>query len=96
MLFFVLVHSPSAEVSGHHPSQAVLVTNKMDVAIANIQPVGNYAVKILFSDGHDTGLYSWTYLYQLHLDHQQLWQHYLQRLKAAKAHRDAIIPINIQ
>lgn len=90
---FLRVHSPSAEVSGHHPSQAVLVTNKQDVTISNIQPVGNYAIKLTFSDGHDTGLYSWQYLHQSAQNQQQLWQDYLAKLKQANSHRDPLISI---
>ncbi|NQZ07381.1 MAG: DUF971 domain-containing protein [Algicola sp.] len=89
------VHSPSAEVTGHSPEQAVLVTNKKDVAISNIEPVGNYAIKITFDDGHNTGLFSWTYLEHLRQNQPRLWQDYLDRLKTAKAHRDAIIPIRL-
>ena len=90
---FLRVHSPSAEVSGHHPSQAILVTNKQDVTITAIEPVGNYAIKLTFSDGHDTGLYSWQYLHQSAQNKQQLWQSYLDKLKQAKKHRDPLIPI---
>ncbi|HOO51367.1 MAG TPA: DUF971 domain-containing protein [Alphaproteobacteria bacterium] len=59
------VESPSAEVQGHHPSEKVFVTGKKDVTITDIQPVGNYAVRLIFDDGHNTGLYSWAYLYEL-------------------------------
>ncbi|MCJ8269681.1 MAG: DUF971 domain-containing protein [Psychrosphaera sp.] len=92
---FLRVHSPSAEVTGHSPEQAVLVTNKKDVTISNIEPVGNYAIKITFDDGHNTGLFSWTYLEHLRQNQPRLWQSYLDRLKAARAHRDAIIPIRL-
>jgi len=82
------VFSPSAEVRGHGPGQEVLQTGKRDVDILNIEPVGNYAVKLSFSDGHDTGLYSWDLLYNLG-DHQdELWQDYLSRIEAAGASRD--------
>ena len=90
---FLRVHSPSAEVSGHHPSQAKLVTNKQDIKITAIEPVGNYAIKLTFSDGHDTGLYTWQYLHQSGQNYQQLWQDYLTKLKQAKKHRDPLIPI---
>ena len=90
---FLRVHSPSAEVQGHHPSQATLVTNKQNVQIDSIQPVGNYAIKLNFNDGHDTGLYSWQYLYKLASKQQQLWQIYLEKLKQNKSHRDPLIPI---
>lgn len=85
---FLRVYSPSAEVRGHGPGQEVLQTGKRDVAILNIEPVGNYAVKLSFSDGHDTGLYSWDLLYSLGERQDQLWQDYLSRLEAAGASRD--------
>jgi DUF971 family protein len=85
---FLRVHSPSAEVRGHGPGQEVLQTGKRDVAITAIEPVGAYAVKLVFSDGHDTGLYSWEYLYELGRDQDRLWQQYLQRLQAAGASRE--------
>ena len=69
---FLRVHSPSAEVRGHGPGQEVLQTGKKNVTITAIEPVGNYAIKLVFSDGHDTGLYSWDYLYSLVLDHDSL------------------------
>lgn len=93
---FLRVHSPSAEVQGHSKEQQVLVTNKIDVGISKITPVGNYAIRIEFSDGHDTGLFSWNYLEHLRQNQSRLWQDYLARLKQAKAHRDAIIPIQIK
>jgi len=80
---FLRVYSPSAEVQGHSPSQAVLQIGKEKVNISNIEPVGNYAVKITFSDGHDTGLYSWDYLYRLAENYKQLWIEYLGKLDAA-------------
>lgn len=92
---FLRTHSPSAEVTGHSPEQAVLVTNKKDVAISKIEPVGNYAIRITFDDGHNTGLFSWTYLEHLRQNQPRLWQDYLDRLTAAKAHRDALIPIRV-
>lgn len=64
------VESPSAEVQGHHPDQKVIVTGKEDVAITDIQPVGNYAVRLVFDDGHQTGIYSWAYLYKLATENQ--------------------------
>ena len=70
---FLRVHSPSAEVQGHSPEQAVLQVGKEDVSIDKIEPVGHYAVKIYFSDGHDTGLYSWEYLHMLAKNYQKLW-----------------------
>ncbi len=86
---YLRVSSPSAEVRGHGAGQEVLQTGKKDVSITAIEPVGNYAVRLVFSDGHDTGLYSWDYLYSLGADHDRLWNEYLQRLEKAGASRDA-------
>jgi DUF971 family protein len=80
---FLRVHSPSAEVRGHGPGQEVLQTGKEDVNIVGIEPVGLYAVKLTFSDGHDTGLYSWDYLYDIGMHQDELWQAYLGRLAVA-------------
>ena len=85
---FLRVYSPSAEVRGHGPGQEVLQVGKKNVDITAIEPVGSYAVQPSFSDGHDTGLYSWDYLYELGMDHDQLWQQYLQRIEAAGASRE--------
>lgn len=85
---FLRVYSPSAEVRGHGPGQETLQVGKRDVDIVDLLPVGNYAVKPVFSDGHDSGLYSWDYLYELGRDHDALWQQYLDRLAAAGASRD--------
>lgn len=93
---FLRVYSPSAEVVGHSPDQAVLVTNKKAVAIAKIEPIGNYAIKIHFDDGHNSGLYSWRYLAELRDNQNHLWQDYLARIKAANARRDEIIPIQLK
>jgi len=82
------VCSPSAEVRGHGAGQEVLQTGKRTVVIDAIEPVGNYAVKLVFSDGHDTGIYSWDYLYTLATRHESLWADYLQRMEAAGASRD--------
>ena len=82
------VYSPSAEVQGHGPGQEVLQTGKRDVTIASIEPVGNYAIKPFFSDGHESGLYTWEYLYQLGQQQEQLWTQYLQRLQEAGLDRD--------
>jgi DUF971 family protein len=76
------VLSPSAEVQGHSPEQRVTVPGKRDVAIAAVDPVGNYAVKLTFSDGHNTGLFSWTYLRRLGDEREALWAEYLAELKA--------------
>lgn len=80
---YLRVYSPSAEVRGHGPGQEVLQVGKEDVNIVGIEPVGQYAVKLTFSDGHDTGLYSWDYLFELCMRHEELWQQYLDRLAAA-------------
>ena len=87
------VYSPSAEVQGHGPGQEVLQTGKRDVAIVDIEPVGNYAVKPTFSDGHDSGLFTWEYLYFLGSQEQQLWVDYEQRLQAAGLGRDDPMPV---
>jgi DUF971 family protein len=85
---FLRVYSPSAEVRGHGPGQETLQTGKRDVLINGIDAVGNYAVKPIFSDGHDSGIYSWDLLYGLGIGQEQLWQEYLARLEAAGASRD--------
>jgi len=77
------VYSPSAEVKGHGPGQEVLQVGKRDVGIADVEQVGNYAIKPVFSDGHDTGIFSWDYLYELGRSQDSLWQQYLARLQAA-------------
>ena len=82
------VCSPSAEVRGHHPSQAVLVTGKRNVGITSVEPVGNYALAVRFDDGHDSGLFSFEYLYDLGRNHKRHMDEYLARLKAAGASRD--------
>jgi DUF971 family protein len=80
---FLRVYSPSAEVKGHGPGQEVLQIGKEDVNITAIEPVGNYAVRLVFSDGHNTGLYSWDYLYELASNYEGLWLEYLGKLSAA-------------
>lgn len=92
---FLRVHSPSAEVRGHGPGEEVLQTGKRMVNISAIQPVGNYALQFTFSDGHDSGIYSWQYLHELCLDHEALWNAYLARLAAAGASRDPVGPVLI-
>lgn len=87
---FLRVYSPSAEVRGHGVGQEVLQVGKKDVDLVNVQPVGHYALKLCFSDGHDSGLYSWDYLYKLGEQHEPLWQDYLARLQAAGASRDPV------
>ena len=88
---FLRVHSPSAEVKGHGPGQSVLQTGKEKVSIKEIEPVGHYAVKLIFDDGHETGLYSWAYLYELGENKDALWQDYLQALKDAGHQRQEVI-----
>ena len=85
------VYSPSAEVQGHGPGQETLQTGKRDVVIAAIEPVGHYAVKPTFSDGHDTGLFTWDYLYRLGSQQDELFAQYLERLAQAGLDRDADI-----
>jgi DUF971 family protein len=86
------VYSPSAEVQGHGPGQEVLQTGKREVTLAGLEPVGNYAVQPAFSDGHDTGIFSWDYLYFLGSQQERLWADYNRRLLAAGAQRDAPMP----
>jgi DUF971 family protein len=85
---FLRVYSPSADVRGHGPGQETLQVGKREVTIAELEPVGHYAVRPKFSDGHDTGIYSWDYLYDLGERQEELWQRYLARLAAAGASRD--------
>ena len=80
---FLRVYSPSAEVKSHGPGQEVLQIGKEDVNITAIEPVGNYAIKLVFTDGHDTGLYSWDYLYELASNYEALWLEYLGKLSAS-------------
>lgn len=87
---FLRVHSPSAEVRGHGQGQSVLQTGKRNVGLTGIEPVGLYAIKLVFSDGHDSGLYSWDYLYELCTHQEEMWQSYLQRLQDAGASRDPV------
>lgn len=86
---YLRVHSPSAEVTGHGPGEGVLVTGKQGVNIERIEPVGRYAVKLVFDDGHDTGLYTWETLYELGSEYETKWQHYLERLEQAGEPRPA-------
>jgi DUF971 family protein len=80
---FLRVHSPSAEVKGHAAGEGLLVTGKESVNIASIEPVGLYAVRIVFDDGHNTGLYTWAHLYELAAEHDRKWARYLERLAQA-------------
>lgn len=86
------VYSPSAEVQGHGPGQAVLQTGKRDVAVVSLEAVGNYAVQPTFSDGHDTGIFSWDYLYFLGSQQAALWADYTARLAQAGVGRDDPMP----
>ena len=79
---FLRVYSPSAEVRGHSPEQAVLQLNKVSVGVSKVDLIGNYALKITFDDGHDTGLYSWDYLRELHTQKERYWATYLDKLKS--------------
>ena len=87
---YLRVYSPSAEVRGHGPGQEVLQVGKREVTIKEVEPVGHYAIRPLFSDGHDTGIYSWDYLYGLGDEQDELWQRYLERLAKAGARRDPV------
>ena len=85
---FLRVYSPSAEVRGHGPGQETLQVGKRDVAIKEVEAIGHYAIRPTFSDGHDTGIYSWDYLHDLGLRQDDLWQRYLARMAAAGASRE--------
>jgi DUF971 family protein len=84
---YLRVESPSAEVQGHSPGQKQIVGGKRNVKIGGLEPVGNYAVRVLFDDGHDTGLYSWDYLHELGRHRDKRWSAYLQALKAKRLER---------
>ena len=86
---YLRVYSPSAEVTGHGVGEGVLVTGKRSVNIERVEPVGRYAVKLVFDDGHDTGLYTWETLYELGSDYDAKWQRYLERLEKAGEPRPA-------
>ena len=83
------IYSPSAEVQGHGPGQEILQTGKREVNVVELEPIGNYAVKPVFSDGHESGLFTWDYLYHLGADESRLWDDYQRRLDAAGVARDA-------
>jgi len=85
---FLRVHSPSAEVRGHGPGQEVLQAGKKEVDITRVEPVGSYAIQLCFSDGHDTGIYSWDLLYQYGAQQETMWRHYLERMEQAGASRE--------
>lgn len=86
---YLRVYSPSAEVQGHSPDQAVLQHGKKDVKIERIEPQGNYAIKLVFTDGHDSGIFSWDYLYELGSDYENKWADYLRRLEEAGKTRES-------
>jgi DUF971 family protein len=90
---FLRVHSPSAEVRGHGPGQEILVEGKVDVGIEDLQLSGNYGVQIIFDDGHDSGIFSWTYLKELGENHETLWKTYLDKLKDAGRSRDPHVTV---
>ena len=85
---FLRVHSPSAEVRGHGPGQEVLQTGKKEVDITRVEPVGSYAIQLCFSDGHETGIYSWDLLYQYGEKQETMWRQYLERMEQAGASRE--------
>ena len=85
---FLRVYSPSAEVRGHGPGQEVLQAGKKNVEITRVEPVGQYAVQLAFSDGHDTGIYSWDLLYEYGVRQDEMWRHYLKRMEEAGASRE--------
>ena len=87
---FLRAYSPSAEVRGHGPGQEVLQVGKKNIELKGIEPVGSYAVQLIFSDGHDTGLYSWDYLYELGENYAELWDRYMSRMTAAGASREPL------
>jgi DUF971 family protein len=87
------VYSPSAEVQGHGPGQETLQTGKREVAIVGVEPVGHYALQLTFSDGHDTGIYSWDILHRLATQQDDLWREYFAKLAAAGVERDTPMPV---
>jgi DUF971 family protein len=89
---YLRVHSPSAEVRGHGPGQEVLQVGKRDVGITEVEAVGHYAIRPTFSDGHDTGIYSWDYLYEIGRRRDEMWQRYLARMAEAGQSREAVKP----
>jgi DUF971 family protein len=89
---FLRVYSPSAEVRGHGPGQEVLQAGKQAITINKIEPVGSYAIQLTFSDGHDTGIYSWDLLYDYGVRQEEMWQHYLKRMAEAGASREPPLP----
>lgn len=90
---FLRVYSPSAEVRGHGPGQEVLQVGKINAEITGIEPVGTYAINLAFADGHNSGIYSWEYLYDLGSQYESLWARYLERMKEAGASREPVSPM---
>ena len=90
---YLRVYSPSAEVQGHAPGQEVLQIGKEDVGIDNIEPIGHYAIKLVFDDNHDSGIYSWDYLLDLGSRRDELWEKYIARLNEAGAGRDPDVQV---
>lgn len=90
---YLRVHSPSAEVKGHGPGQEVLQWGKKDVKVTRIERAGNYAVQLSFDDGHDTGIYSWSYLHELCVNREEYWQRYLDRLHQEGKSRDPEVQV---
>ncbi|MBE9538251.1 MAG: DUF971 domain-containing protein [Proteobacteria bacterium] len=90
---YLRVFSPSAEVRGHGPGQEVLQAGKLKVNITAVKPVGNYALQLFFDDDHDTGFYSWSYLYELCTEHDEQWQTYLDRMSEAGESRDPEVQV---
>lgn len=90
---FLRVYSPSAEVRGHGPGQEVLQVGKINAEITGIEPVGTYAVNLAFADGHNSGIYSWDYLYDLGKHQESLWARYLERMQEAGASREPTSPM---
>ena len=90
---YLRVYSPSAEVRGHGPDEEVLQFGKSKVKVSKLEPMGHYALRITFDDGHDTGIYGWDFLYDLCINHEQHWQDYLDRLKKAGKHRDPDVQV---
>jgi DUF971 family protein len=92
---FLRIYSPSAEVRGHGPGQEILQLNKQDVLISSLVPMGNYAIAIHFSDGHTTGIYSWSYLLHLGSQTEELWKDYFKRIKESKDNKKNYSKVSI-
>ena len=92
---FLRVHSPSAEVKGHGPGQETLQLNKQDVEIIKLNPMGNYAIAIHYSDGHSTGIYSWSYLHHLSTSKDELWKEYCEKVKKNDVEKNNYHKVNI-